>query len=439
MNLEFTLAGHSSPWTFPGSETLRLWLARTPWVAGGGICVLRTNFEGDVLSLLESSIERTAHASNLGSSYLSVRRVPCGANFGSPQQALLQNFGLAEDVNPIEARNAIRLALTDRPQLLLIEERAPVAREDWERFAVLIEHYCKVSPVVPLAVIVIDSRAVLACQPICQFVNGYANHKVLANAAHLTDEAVWARYLHLRAWWDAGGLANHALSLSAQLENVCVGDDHSVEQVLQTYAESNLNEENGFELLVKLFSELPRVAADTAAETQLNIELQSKHLLWAPPGLNGLHVVPWVARGILARIKLKEQDYWRLRQNLVCAPLSSEILAMSLLFESQIRTRLTDVGDPNRLTAETSDRHLLFCQGSDPWTNYPAKHPAPPTRDSDIWAFASFGEVLNACPKPSIPEMYRNIKDLRNCLAHGHYVTWIHCSLALRALRILDK
>lgn len=435
MQLELTLAGYASAWRFSGSRTLRAWLERRPWLSDGGLCVIRASVGNSSLSLLTRSIERTAYAFHADEGYLSVRRIFCGGDSGAPRQALMRHFGLAANVNPFEARESIGIALRDRRQLLVISERSSVDTDDWDAFVALVEHYCKASPPVPLAVVVLDTRSALAYEPVCNFITGYAEHGVLAGGAAIDDAEAWARYLHLRSWWDAGGSVSHAIELADRLEAVRLGDDSAVESVLQDHAEeafrSNLYAKDFLSRLA------PKHLSDH--ETQFDIELMTGRLVWPPPGLNGLHLVPWAARAILAGATLNEKQLYRLRQTLVCAPLASEVLSLCLFFENQIRIRLTGRGDSSRVTPETVQRHASFRAGSsEEYAHYPNRHPAPPNTVQDIWSFASFGELLNSCPNKCVADLDRNVKDLRNCLAHGHYVTWFHCSTALRALRNFD-
>jgi hypothetical protein len=68
---------------------------------------------------------------------------------------------------------------------------------------------------------------------------------------------------------------------------------------------------------------------------------------------------------------------------------------------------------------------------------YPQAHPARPDRDEDVWAFASLGETLNLVPSLSKDksDAYWRIAHLRNSIAHGHYVCWIHIKQATAAIR----
>lgn len=161
-------------------------------------------------------------------------------------------------------------------------------------------------------------------------------------------------------------------------------------------------------------------------------------LLWRPPSMSSLHVVPWVARALLAMPGLPRKQVWALRHHLVCAPVAGEILSLCLQFESQIQTNLHGRQDRERLMDQTIANQERFKSGRDDFVVYPRAYPALPDTADDVWAFASLGENLKSCPTGAVPDLYRNTLRLRNAIAHGHYVGWSHVRKALRMLRYFD-
>lgn len=434
MQVDIQLSGVTSSWRFPGSATLQTWLERRPWLDDGGLCVLRT--PDSATGMLFDAIRRSAHSVHGDDGHFSVRLVMCGGGLETPCQALTNHFNLNRSA--LESRDAIRLNLRDKRQLLVFAERSAVSIDEWEAFAALIEHLSKSALAVPLAIAILDARSQLNCEPVCQFVFGYSNLQVFEGAAALDELAVWKRYLHMRSWWDAGGYLAHAQHLSELCEGVPQGDDSATEAVLQTYAVESLKCHPGAATLRAMLGIAQKSGGAIQVPTRLEAELLEAHLLWRPPGRQSLHVVPFAARAMLAEANLPVDKILRLRTELVCAPLMSEILGLCQFFEAQIRSRLRGREDASHLTGEATTRFQNFIAGRDRFANYPAGHPSPPGRVDDVFAFASLGELLKCCPNRAVSDLDRSVQHLRNCLAHGHYVAWSHCCYALRALRNLD-
>ncbi len=255
----------------------------------------------------------------------------------------------------------------------------------------------------------------------------------------IEEAAHWSAYLHHRAAWEAGGSLSYAMSLAGELEHAGSCDDEELERRLQAHAEARLANHPGAEVLrdrVGLGKGAMRV--DQARQRSLDAELLSLNLLWRPPTMNSLHVVPWASRALLAMPALPKKQVWELRPHLVCAPLAGEILSLCLQFESQIQNNLHGRQDRSKVLPQTSENLQRFKDGGDNFIVYPQAFPAPPEGEDDVWAFASLGENLKSCPASAVSDLYWNTLRLRNAIAHGHYVCWHHVSLILRMLRYFD-
>lgn len=433
MRLDVNLAGCSLSWHFPGSATLQAWLDERPWEGGGGMCAVRIENDDFVVDQMIRAIRQAAHAAHEDDG-LTVQIARCGAKDGTPRQALMSHFGMAPDISVVEARSTIRNMLIDRSRLIVMVAQSPIGPDDWDEFIVLGDHYRQTSCPVPLTVIVLDPYANLICQPTCQFDVGYLSQLVLRNAPN-TSGALWSRYLHTRAWWDAGGSMRRAYELSSRLLNANVCDNDAVEAALQLYAIEQLKETNAL-VKIRAWLDTPR---GQVASSHIEVELRGCGILWMPPGLNSYHLVPWAARALLAQPKPSSKDIWQLRPSLVCAPLAAELLALCLFVESRIRGSLVGRGNVAYVRSETTDLHKRFQNDHhDVCDHYPIHHPARPKRPEDIWAFTSLGEFLNCCPRGAISDLDRDVVGLRNHVAHGHYVTWHHCEKALHILQHWD-
>lgn len=110
MQLEISIAGYASHWTFRGSRTFSTWAEAKPWSHEGGLCVIRTE-STDVADLVIPSVRRAVHGANSGEARLDVRRLEVGGEAGTPTQALLRDFELHPAISPFEARDKIRACL----------------------------------------------------------------------------------------------------------------------------------------------------------------------------------------------------------------------------------------------------------------------------------------------------------------------------------------
>jgi len=439
MLLEILVAGYPSHWTFRGSRTFSTWAEAKPWLREGGLCVIRTE-SSEISDLMIPSICRAVHGSNGGESRLDVRRVEVGGQASTPIRALLREFELDPAISPFEARDKIRTCLLDRSFLLIFVESAPVAPNDWEEIVSLLEYYRKSTNPVRLSAVVLDGRGIVSSEPVCDFLNGRPTHHVLSDVSSMIEESsLWPAYLHHRAAWEAGGCLSYALSLGSELVLGASCGDETVERTLQAHANMRFANHSGRQALCDLVGlGAGTVRLNQAQLSSLQAELFAMDLLWRPPSMNSLHVVPWAARALLALRGLPKKQVWTLRHHLVCAPLASEIMSLCLQFESQIQARLHGRQDRGKISDKTIENQDRFKSGSDDFVVYPSAFPALPTSEDDVWAFASLGENLKSCPPSLVPDLYWHTLRLRNAVAHGHYVGWHHVCKALRMLRFFD-
>lgn len=434
MKFEVELGGITSAWTYTGSLTFQNWLNEKRWQTSGGLCVVR--IEPAARDIAFNSIRSAAHAVHCDDGEFCVRLIPCGGGAGTPQSALMRHFQLSG--SPVEAAEPLRLSLRTVRQLLVFFEQEPVDADEWERFMVLSEHLSKSPKAIPLAIVVLDSRSVLSQEPTCVFQAGHTDLQIFSGFTALGDDEIWARYVYLRSWWDAGGCLEHASALWKRCSSVNPGDDEGLEAELQSYAQDTVSSHAAWSKLKSRHGIVGSAQVPAQSALEMEAELLDARFLWRPPGLRSLRVVPLAARALLAERLLPESYRWSLRSALVCSPLAAECLNLCQFFETQIRSRLHGRDDLSKLPVAVDDRQREFKDGLTEYVRYPTRHPAPPNRPQDLLAFASFGETLSSCPWLAVSDADRSVKNLRNCLAHGHYVTWWHCQLALKQLRRLD-
>lgn len=439
MQLEISIAGYASNWTFRGSRTFSTWAEAKPWSHEGGLCVIRTE-SADVADLVIPSVRRAVHGANYGEVRLDVRRLEVGGEAGAPTRALLREFELDPAISPFEARDKIRTCLLDRSFLLIFVEVSPVDLNDWEAIVSLLEYYRKSANPVRLSAVVIDGRGAVRSEPVCDFLTGRPTHHVLSEVSSNMDEGLlWPAYLHHRAAWEAGGCLSYAMSVGSDLTHVSEGDDEGVEVALQTHANKRLASHAGRQVLCELVGlGYEGTRPDQARLRGLQAQLFAMSLMWRPPSMSSLHIVPWAARALLAVPGLPKRQIWALRHHLVCAPIAGEILSLCLQFESQIQSNLHGRQDRSKISAQTVANQERFKLGCDEFVVYPRAFPASPNTVDDVWAFASLGENLSSCPSGAVPDLYWHTLWLRNAVAHGHYVGWLHLRKARRMLGYFD-
>ena len=373
---------------------------------------------------------RTAHGDERR---LSIQRVECGGGSGTPMQALLASIELNPDLNPFEAKDLLGVRFLDRPTVFVLSEGSAVTTRAWTELAMLVDHFGKRTPGVPLCVIALDGRNALQHDPSFDFTVGRCTELLLADALGRDDVAVWQAYLHHRCCWEAGGDPLLAQEWGDALSRCTLGNDAEVEDVLNDCVQKLAREVGLQEQLALIRKALDRHSQDRERARQ---ELNEHKVLWRPPGIHRQELTPWASRALLARPDLPRELVARLRHNLVCMPLASEILAHCMNAEARIRMSLEgkQVRAADEKVVRSFDR---FRRGESPSVVYPAGHPSPPTQAQDVWHFAGLGETMTACHEPSISKLWETV-NLRNAMAHGHYVAWNHIKSARLQARRFD-
>ncbi|WP_431120863.1 hypothetical protein [Variovorax paradoxus] len=395
------------------------------------MCVIKIA-EPEFNDTLVAAMARSVRGHHADGGRLDVIRVECGSA-ADPLRALLQGAEINPELRPFEARAPLADFLADRSALFVISEAEPVSPREWELFVNVVEHFGKAQPALRLCVAVLDHRGVVPSQPAFDFTAGRATHFVLTQSFESEEFALWTAYLHHRASWECAGRPSLAQQLGAELTLVRHADDAGVEKALCDFA---LREASNLGDLAELSKHIQaammwRGAAQAASKSSL----QQSGLLWRPPGLHRLDVVPWLSRALLCSGKASDQMLWNLRHNLVCSPLAGEILAQCLSAESRIRMQLH--GQESTPGDTTLQAYQRFTRGEDRYIVYPPGYPSPPSRPQDAWAFGGLGATLRSSTG-NVPEAFWDTLHLRNAIAHGHYVAWTHVRRAWQQLRRFD-
>jgi len=437
--VDITFGGCTVPWSFFGAKAFGNWLDSRPWLKEGGSCVLRTGqqvFDDVLIPAIAKSV-RGAHGD---AGKLDLRRIDCGGDLGNPFQALLGVLEIDAGIGPFEAREPLANRLRHHSSVFIFSEsRGAVDPQVWVQFMTLMEHYRKADPQLKICTVVLDSRGVVPGEPIFDYSSGRATHHVLDEAAESEDSTLWPPYVHQRVCWEAGGSFEYADALNSELTGVLSGDDGELERVLNRVSTEKARQDVDMELVKNYLGKTPVTSVlPLQSSSIIQTKLLEQRALWRPPGMRSLKVAPWLSRFLLAEKAVEGPTIWSLRHNLVCAPLAAEILALCLTIESGIRTQLHGRTDRSKLKIATIQSHEKFRQGNDLHIEYPTAHPSPPKSEADVWAFASFGEMLLSCPVGAVSDSYWRTLRLRNGIAHGHYVGWPQVRLAAQQLRRFD-
>lgn len=438
MLVDVTIAGCTVAWSFPGAPAFATWLEGKPWLKEGGTCILRTGTR-TFDDLLTVQLEGCIRAANGDAGRLDVHKVECGVLFGTPYQALLNLLEIEPSLGSFEAREPLKNRLRHNSAVFIFSEIEYVDAQIWAQFIFLLEHYRKADPLLRITTVILDSRGVVPGSPVFDYTSGRATHQVLSEAAEIEDAVLWPLYLHQRICWEAGGNFEYARILDAEVFRLSSGDDEGFEVALNSVSTERLRSEIDIDM-VNTYLGADRAATLRAPKhiAAVQTKLLEQRALWRPPGMRTLKLVPWLSRAILLGRGAEAASILALRHNLVCAPLAGEVLSLCLTIESGIRVQLFGRGDSQRLKAKTVDAHDNFKAGNDMHIVYPIKHPSPPQNDADVWAFASFGELLMSCPPSAVSDSFWRILKLRNGIAHGHYVAWAQVRLAAQQLRRFD-
>jgi len=157
-------------------------------------------------------------------------------------------------------------------------------------------------------------------------------------------------------------------------------------------------------------------------------------LWWNPPHSIGSRLAPWVCRAVILQQSSMEPSTWKLRNELVCEPLSRALFTICQQGEALIRSRVLQSGNSTKPSAEANERLIRFQSDWNQFSLYPQNHPARP---AEAWAFASLGEVINATTD-RLPEALKNLLWLRNDVGHGHYVGWKQVLTAIDFMRVVQ-
>lgn len=416
MNVAVSLARHSSQWRFRGSPGLENWLARRPWAEAGGVRTLLLDSEVSAAAVLEG-VRRAVLAADGASSGVLVLPMVAGAedSFWATLQRELELPVVSDDRS---GKQAVAQYLQGRPPSVLLCAPSSVhPASAWHETAVrLCDGLAKEALPSALTVVFLAHGSSWSSHPFDDFTQGEPVEPVLGlhtEAAQL----LWPRYVHTRVAWESGGRPTVAARIDDALGSVAPANDSALERGLGDAAQTLWSEVVG-DARQLLFDWLEAGALSQDARRSV---LLHTGLIWQPSIGAHPQPTPWVARALLLTEKRSAPQRALLRGGLVCQPLSLELLGRCFALELRLRARAGALVN-RKPPQEAQDYFANFQNLQQSFTRllYPGGTPALP---EDAWGFASLGQLLHALNVPHHSEV-KELGELRNALAHGHYAGW---------------
>lgn len=438
MNLQVTLAAYSTPWSFRDSRSLSNWLAELPWVNEGGTSVVRipeTSTTEDYFRLLQQAIRGYDNAlTNVKPMVLDESLVE-----QSFLRAVADGFGLGYESDEDQLMCSLEEAFTGQRTVPIAPPvSAHRAKEILAEVNAFGQELNRGRRKVKLAIVLLDTpEQPIQSDPDHDLMVGAPTYGVLCEL-HASDRELWRAYVHARLAWESGGNLHRAHEWDGEdFRKLSPGEDGRLEKLLNQRARqahdalSSTMQSTLHEHLRFLSQSKPTRSEIDEARRQSELLVQAG-ALWRPITDNRLRPVPWVARALLDRGS-EWKDSFLLRGCLVCAPLAHEVLSRCFELESREREKCWAESDQSKAPQDVQRQFQSYQSSvgklSSPLTFYPKNCPGKPT---EAWAIASFGQILNELPGIRRSRERLDLRDLRNSLAHLHFVGW-------KAIEVLRK
>ncbi len=247
--------------------------------------------------------------------------------------------------------------------------------------------------------------------------------------------ARWAAFTHLRLAWECAGkpLSTLASDIWWRSQSApTIGSESELEAVLNSHARHVGSTEDK-----SIIESVRRLLRKSTFGSEI-IELARRGLLWKSHPDAAFTVAPWLARLWLQQ-GCSDRERSLLRNSLNCVWLSRDILFRCLAMENSVRQRHTLLsGVPTSPPSEDARKSLhIACTEASSMSAYPSGHPCQPDFNRDGWHYASLGEWDAA--HPAAPAFWRDLRRLRNALAHEHYVGWRHVMEVTRLGELIGR
>lgn len=451
MNLNVSLAGCQCPWRFRDFTLLDAWLADRPWIDRGGVKVVRVSSARVGVGIAQA-IRRNILAHDEGTSDVRIHLLDPSWTELSQYTVITRVLGLSPDLPRRELLRQASRVLLHRPTVLLFEGphvsdpcargdspepqegRARASRSLLEEWTHFLDEVGRIEGAV-VTILAFDTPTRPRASSFYDLTVGMPAEGVLRESS-ASESVLWHAYVHARLAWEVAGDLDRAQCWDEEgFASIPIGSDEALESLLNRCAEKTHADLHPAlkELLTQYLAQLVRPSQhDVLDKRSAAAELLSRGVLWKPAGESLARPVPWMARALLLHQEAEDARFL-LRGCLVCAPLAKELL--SRCFDLEARERIicwAERGD-TVLPSNIQDRFRTFMEG-DPRSEYlfyPVGCPAAP---ADVWPFATYGELLYLLKPARQHDQHQiDLRNLRNALVHGHYVSW-HAVTMLRRI-----
>lgn len=420
MNLPCEIAGWATTWRFRDSGWLERWLSSAPWDLGSPAAQVLRLSDVSYQSEIAIALRRAFVGLTSGDTAARVMDVPVESG-ETIVTALVRSVGLG-DAAGHETMLQLAQDLAQAPMLLIVTglfRDRPVAEELNSLFDLCSKWHAPPH----VGAVILDTIEAPSIGNARDFATGWFADPVMPAVERPGRQLERPPYLALRLAWELGG--DYGLVLSESLRWTSVpGDDSTLESDLNAMADRLWNQVSSTlkdSTKTWLLGLQPGMGGKVGRrEAGPSDSLREARIVWRPPGHSRWRPTPWVARALL-RQRTVEASRPYLRSCLVAAPLANEILRRCFELESLVVARVTARMAETRAPVEAKDLFSAFQTGGISERRlYPADCPATPT---NAWHFASFGSVIRE-GMDSRGSPHARLRNLRNALSHGHYVSW---------------
>ena len=414
MNFWVNLTGHAATWRFQHSDQIDEWLASVPWRRDGDVRVLRIPCP-ELFVEIATALGRAARAVDIYGD-IDVLILPGVNDERSIEMRLRSEFGLSDEATFRDFLRHFVSKLTRPTVIIAFVARASdgVLADDEARG--LRDRVAASHPTVAATFVLMDVADAPLTGDGMRVTIGGPNCIVLRSQL-VGEEQAWRAYTHVRLAWEVGGNLGVALEWNeSAFDSLQRADDDGFERILNDRAEV---------AFAALDSTVANSVNDSIAKASSDRKVHlPENLFWSPAEDDWPRPVPGVARAILRRNNTHPARPL-LRSCLVCAPLARAVLDRCLSLEARVRSNSAIITlSPEQNSAANRDWLRFRSDELEVVSKlYPAGAPAKPLNAIE---FTSFDEFLRL--SPTLPRELRRtagyLKQLRNALAHGHYVSW---------------
>jgi hypothetical protein len=393
-----------------------------PWLEGCALRVLRVG-SADQAAAICATVRGTVRRYDDGRSGVVFHEVAATELAGGVAAAVAVALELPAGLNRLELLSRTAERLADRPTVFFLTPAREGRPQLGDEAAQWVDRLEKIDARVRVLLFLLDTPGQRVVGEVFDLSLGLPAERLLTGP-DVPDDEIWQGYLHRRLAWEAGGDFARAAAADVAVADLALGDESSFETLLNRSARQAFAD-----LAPALATEIQEYVEHRLRQTrsalwlaQRTTTLESARLLWRPPGTDTALPVPWLARGLLLA-SLVPLAALHLRACLVCGPLAHELLDCCFDLEAQERASALARKLGRQPPEAAGNRHQSFLEpGSYAAALYPTGCPALP---DDPWPFATFGEFLSVmAPGDPRREVWYDLLNLRNHLAHGHYVAW---------------